>query len=65
MSTPSRRRETDGRAFVNRLRDAMSLICQDAPVDIEVGNGATIRVYRFHGGQRSLIDRRGGRGRVH
>jgi hypothetical protein len=43
----------------------MSLICQDAPVDIEVGNGATIRVYRFHGGQRSLIDRRGGRGRVH
>lgn len=53
-------------ALLNRLMNAMSMICQDAPVDIEVGNGATIRVYRFHGGQRSLIDRRGGRrGRVH
>ena len=58
--------EPTRQALLNRLMNAMSMICQDAPVDIEVGNGATIRVYRFHGGQRTLIDRRGGRrGRVH
>lgn len=58
--------EPTRQALLNRLMNAMSMICQDAPVDIEVSNGATIRVYRFHGGQRTLIDRRGGRrGRVH
>lgn len=58
--------ESTRRAFLDRLKNAMSWICQDDPVDIEVGNGATVRVYRFHAGQRTLIDRRGGRrGRVH
>jgi hypothetical protein len=58
--------EPTRQALLNRLVNAMSMICQDAPVDIEVSNSATIRVYRFHGGQRTLIDRRGGRrGRVH
>ncbi len=58
--------EPTRQALLKRVRDAMSMICQDAPVDIDVDSGAAIRVYRFHGGQRTLIDRRGGRrGRIH
>jgi hypothetical protein len=54
------------RAFIDLVRTAMGGICQDDPVDVEVTNGATVRVYRFHAGQRTLIDRHGGRrGRVH
>lgn len=53
-------------AMVVRVRDAMGLVCQDKPVDIKVMEGKTMKVYRFHQGQRQLIDRRGGwKGRVH
>lgn len=52
--------------FVELAKDAMARICQDDPVDVKVATGSTVRVYRFHAGQRTLIDRLGGRrGRVH
>lgn len=58
--------EHERRAFVELVKGAMARIFQDDPVDVEVANGATVRVYRFHAGTRTLIDRHGGRrGRVH
>lgn len=58
--------EPERRAFIEVVKSAMARICQDGPVDVEVSNGATVRVYRFHAGVRTLIDRRGGRqGRIH
>lgn len=58
--------ESERRAFVELAKDAMARICQDDPVDVKVATGSTVRVYRFHAGQRTLIDRLGGRrGRVH
>lgn len=58
--------EADRRNFLDLLRQSMPLICQDDPVDIAISTKTTVRVYRFHAGQRTLIDRRGGRrGRVH
>jgi len=58
--------DSERRAFIGLVRGAMARICEDAPVDVEVSSGAAVRVYRFHAGQRTLIDRRGGRrGRVH
>jgi hypothetical protein len=58
--------EAERHVFVEVLKNAMARICQDSPVDIEVSSGATVWVYRFHAGTRTLIDRRGGRrGRVH
>ena len=36
------------------------------PTEATIVAGSTVRVYRFHAGQRTLIDRQGGRrGRVH
>lgn len=58
--------ESERRAFVELAKYAMARICQDDPVDVEVATGSTVRVYRFHAGRRTLIDRLGGRrGRVH
>ncbi len=52
--------------FLDLVAASMPLIAADAPVDINVVNGVTVKVYRFHGGKRTLIDRLGGRrGRVH
>lgn len=52
--------------FLDLVAASMPLIAADAPVDINVVNGATVKVYRFQGGKRTLIDRLGGRrGRVH
>ena len=53
--------------FLERTIAAMGWIGQDDPVDIRVQTGATTtRVYRFRAGERTLIDRQGGRrGRVH
>lgn len=58
--------ESERYAFIEVLKDAMARICQDGPVDVEVKSGATVRVYRFLAGQRTLIDRQSARrGRVH
>jgi len=58
--------EKERRELVVFVKGAMAGICQDDPVDVEIGNGATVRVYRFQAGHRTLIDRHGGRrGRVH
>ena len=52
--------------FIEHTKDAMAQICQDDPVDLTIVAGSTVRVYRFHAGERTLIDRVGGRrGRVH
>jgi hypothetical protein len=60
------REDSDRREFVELAKHSMALICQDDPVDVKVATGSTVRVYRFHAGRRTLIDRLGGRrGRVH
>lgn len=58
--------DSERSALVDLVRAAMAVICQDDPIDVEVTDGTTVRVYRFHAGKRTLIDRRGSRrGRVH
>jgi hypothetical protein len=47
--------------FLQHVRDAMPVIASGKAVDIEVSHGKGTRVYRFDGGTRSLIDRRGAR----
>ncbi len=52
--------------FLDLVTTSMPLISADEPVDIKIANGSTLKVYRFHAGKRTLIDRLGGRrGRVH
>ena len=52
--------------FIEHTKDAMARICQNDPFDLTIVAGSTVRVYRFHAGERTLIDRvRGRRGRVH